>query len=118
MSRLARPRHNVLVVVISTMLGVTSLILAPGALGHLASAAAALQADSLQPGPGQYVPIAPTMVLDTRYGTGEPSGTSGAIAPGAAVTNVPILGVGPIPPSGVSSVFVVVQELSERPVAT
>jgi hypothetical protein len=56
---------------------------------------------------GQYYPIAPTEILDTRYGIG---GVTGNIGPNQTVT-VPVLGVGGVPIDGVSAVYVNIQVL-------
>ena len=65
-----------------------------------------LMADS-----GQYVPIAPTKILDTGTGTGEANNVAADLSPNSSVVNVPVLGVGAIPTSGVSAVFVNVEEI-------
>ncbi len=59
-------------------------------------------------GAGQYVPLAPVTVLNTQDGTG---GVSGPLASGATAT-VPVLGVGAVPTSGVTDVYVVVRAIS------
>jgi len=57
------------------------------------------------PGPAGFVPVPPVRVLDTRGplggGTGQPLSTGSRI-------DVPVLGVGPIPASGVAAVLVTV----------
>jgi hypothetical protein len=56
---------------------------------------------------GQYYPIAPVEILDTRYGIG---GYSSSIGANQSAT-VPVLGVGGVPVDGVSAVFVNIEVL-------
>jgi len=88
-----------------------SLVLIPVAaqIGSQTAASAATTFNLL-PSAGQYVPISPVKILDTRYGTGEPGGTPAAIGPNGTLSSVPVLGVGAIPPTGVSAVFIAIQE--------
>jgi hypothetical protein len=53
-----------------------------------------------QVGPGGFVALTPTRVLDTRYGTG---GTAGPVGAGQTVS-LPVLGWGGVPDSGVAAV--------------
>jgi hypothetical protein len=62
-------------------------------------------AAALDPAEGQYFPIAPTTVLDTRTGLGEAGGAA-SIPSNGSVLDIPVLGVSGIPTSGIQSVFV------------
>jgi hypothetical protein len=61
---------------------------------------------------GQYFPIDPVKVLDTRIGLGEPTTQAGSLTPGETISDIPILGVGNIPEDGVESVFINLQVIS------
>ncbi len=81
-------------------------------LGYTSTAsAAALPNAALEADQGQYVPIQPYKILDTRDGVGE-SGGAAEIGPNGSVSDVPVLGQGQIPASGVSAVFISIQEMS------
>ncbi len=87
-----------------------SITLAAGTIAS--SHAAAAQTDNgIEAAAGQFVPIVRTKILDTRSGVGT-GGVVATIAPGASVLNVPVEGVGSIPSSGVSAVFINIQVLT------
>lgn len=72
------------------------------AVGSFGTAARASTGPELMPAAGQFVPLTPVTVLDTRNGTG---GVAVAkVAAGATVT-FPVTGIGSIPATGVSDVF-------------
>jgi hypothetical protein len=76
-----------------------------------ASAASSLP---LMPDAGQYFPITPIKVLDTRDGTGTggTNGVSAAPLAAGATVSVPVSAVGQIPPGEVTDVYAVVNAIS------
>ena len=86
-----------------TAVAVTAAILLPAA-----SAVATSGAAPLQPAAGQYFQIGGTTVLNTQSGTG---GVSGPLASGATAT-VQVTGVGSIPATGVTDVYMVIRAIS------
>jgi hypothetical protein len=61
------------------------------------------------PGAGQFVPLTPLSVLDTRNGTG---GVAIAKVAAGATATFPVTGVGSIPATGVSDVFAEISALN------
>ena len=78
------------------------VVAALAAVGSSGSPARAATSPQLMPAAGQFVPITPVTVLDTRNGTGGVA--TAPVAAGATVT-FPVEGVGGIPATGVSDVF-------------
>lgn len=60
-------------------------------------------APELMPAAGQYVPVTPVEALDTRNGTG---GVTQAPLSAGETVSFPVTGVGTVPASGVTDVFV------------
>jgi hypothetical protein len=61
------------------------------------------------PAAGQFVPLTPVTVLDTRNGTG---GVAVAKLAAGATTTFPVTGIGSVPATGVSDVFTEISALS------
>jgi hypothetical protein len=76
---------------------------------HTAGATSDPNAATLEPGVGQYTPIDPVEIYDTRNGTG---GAPSSLAAGATSSPIPVLGVSGLPTTGVEAVFVNIQVLS------
>jgi hypothetical protein len=71
---------------------------------------AALSTASAAPGTGRYHPLAPTRILDTRVGSGQAQ--AGHTLCGNSSVEFQVAGVGGIPASGVSAVFLNVTGVS------
>lgn len=97
---------------VSTVLVAIAVVLASP---RPAGATSSLTAASLEPEPGQYVPIAPVDIYDTRTGIG---GAPSSLAPGATSGDIPVAGFAlsgqspAIPSTGATSAFVSLQVLS------
>lgn len=103
-ARLPR-RTGVLVVVVSLVaagLYAADFAAPTGAMAATASA-------GLLPAAGQYFSAAPVKVMDTRDGTG---GVSVAPLAAGATASFPVEGVGEVPSSGVTDVYVVINAIS------
>ncbi|GEM_PF-5888531 len=77
---------------------------APGLPGTPAALASG-GTPTLEAGPGQYFPVTPVKVLDTRDGTG---GVPAAPLAAGATVIVPVDGMGQVPPAGVTDVYAVI----------
>jgi hypothetical protein len=97
------PRRPLLVGALVSAVVLVAALMFP-ASGAVASAGAA----PLQPAAGQYIPVAPVTALDTRDGTG-----GVPVAPLAAGSSVtfPVTGIGEVPATGVSDVYVVLNAI-------
>lgn len=80
--------------------------------GRVTPSGASQIADSVDAYPGQFEPIAPTLVLDTSTGFGVPGSVAGDVGPGGSISPISVLGVGAIPTTGVEAVFVNIEEVS------
>ena len=81
------------------VLGLVVVLVAAVAVGMPSAAAAPAQAMDAS---GEYTPVTPARILDTRSGEGR-GGVAGPLGPGVSVT-VPVAGRGGVPASGVSAV--------------
>ncbi len=86
----------------------TAGILAAAAIVSISQGSALASTSStpeLMPAGGQFFPITPVSVLDTRDGTG---GVSIAPLPANSTVTIPVMGVGAIPADSVSDVYAVI----------
>src|SRR5262245_60221947 len=82
------------------VLGLVVVMVAAAAVGMpRAAVAAPAQATDAS---GEYTPVTPARILDTRSGEGR-GGLAGPLGPGVSLT-VPVAGRGGVPASGVSAV--------------
>jgi len=100
-----RARFNARFVRLAMSLAIAAVGLAAASPGT----AAAATTPQLMPGGGQFFPVTPMTALDTRDGTG-----GVAVAPIGAHSTLtfPVTGIGDVPASDVSDVFVVISALS------
>jgi hypothetical protein len=90
----------ILVAGLLNVLGVAGQGVAVGAVGT-----------ALLPAAGQFTPVAPVKVMDTRNGTG---GVPVAPLGSGATVSFPVTGLGQVPSTGVTDVYVVINAVSPQ----
>lgn len=104
-SALARLRSVTTCAALGALLGGTL------AVGSVAVPALASATPTLMPAAGQYFPVTPVKVLDTRDGTG---GVPVAPLAAGATSTFQVVGIGQILSSGVSDVYVTISAISPQ----
>ncbi|HWH28586.1 MAG TPA: fibronectin type III domain-containing protein [Mycobacteriales bacterium] len=84
------------------MIAALSTTLAAATVAEKAAAQSAPAPAGLMPGQGQYVPVAPVTILDTRNGVGAPVG----IVPAGGRVTFNAAGVGALPSSGIDALAI------------